>query len=273
MADAVDSKSTGGQPPCEFDSRPGHSAAMTSRSTRFPCIAGTVFYGDTGDLSPSGDPLLANPIPRRLAEALRDLADDSLGELLRDLTKDDQDPEIVGPLLERVKQVLTTDEQVHYVVVQKRPVVSLAPDCIVLTNRRFMVYRPTLLRKVSFEDHVWRDLVDARLQESLLGATLTFQTTVGGVIQINFLPKVQARRAYALCQEMEERVREERRARELEDKRASSGNVVVAGAPSAIASATPDPVQRLKSLKEMMDMGLISAGEYESKRAEILSKM
>jgi len=198
---------------------------------------------------------------------------DSTAQLLRSLTNDEQDPEIVGPLLERVQQVLTTSEQVQYVAVQKRPVVSLAPDCVVLTNRRFMVYRPTLLKQVAFEDYVWRDLVDARLQENLVGATLTFQTTGGKVIQINFLPKVQARRAYAFCQEMEERVREERRARELEDKRAASGSVVVSGAPPAGIATQPDPVQRLKSLKEMMEMGLISAGEYEAKRAEILSKM
>lgn len=120
---------------------------------------------------------------------------DSTAQLLRSLTNDEQDPEVVGPLLERVQQVLTTSEQVQYVAVQKRPVVSLAPDCVVLTNRRFMVYRPTLLKQVAFEDYVWRDLVDARLQESLVGATLTFQTTGGKVIQINFLPKVQARRA------------------------------------------------------------------------------
>ena len=197
----------------------------------------------------------------------------TLKDLLHDLTNDEQDPDTVGPLLERVRQVLTANEQVLYIAVQKRPVVSLAPDCLVLTNRRFLVYRPTILMKVSFENHVWRDLVDARLQESLVGATLTFNTTAGKVVQINFLPKVQARRAYALCQEMEERVREERRARELEDKRAASGSVVVAGAPALGDAVSPDPVQRLKSLKEMMDMGLISPAEYEAKRAEIISRM
>jgi len=34
-----------------------------------------------------------------------------------------------------------------------------------------------------------------------------------------------------------------------------------------------DPVQRLKALKEMFHAGLISASEYETKRAEIISKM
>jgi hypothetical protein len=76
---------------------------------------------------------------------------------------------------------------------------------------------------------------------------------------------------------MEERVREERRARELEDKRAGAGGVVVSGMPASAAVPqglpTSDPVQRLKALKEMYEAGLITAGEYESKRAEIISKM
>jgi hypothetical protein len=32
-------------------------------------------------------------------------------------------------------------------------------------------------------------------------------------------------------------------------------------------------VERLKKLKEMLDAGLISAGEFEAKRAEIVSKI
>ena len=40
------------------------------------------------------------------------------------------------------------------------------------------------------------------------------------------------------------------------------------------AQVTPqDPVERLQKLKEMMDAGLITASEFEAKRAEIISKM
>jgi hypothetical protein len=37
--------------------------------------------------------------------------------------------------------------------------------------------------------------------------------------------------------------------------------------------ASDDRVQRLKDLKQMLDLGLISTQEYEAKRSEILSKM
>jgi hypothetical protein len=42
---------------------------------------------------------------------------------------------------------------------------------------------------------------------------------------------------------------------------------------STDAGAASDPAQRLKALKAMYDSGLITAGEYETKRADIISKM
>lgn len=198
-------------------------------------------------------------------------------DLLRQLTNEEQDPVVVETMLDRVQQILTTGETVIYVAVQKKPVVNLAPECVVLTNRRFIVYRAKLLGQVSFEDHPWRDLQDVKLGENFLGATLTFVRVSGAAVVVDHLPKAQARRLYAHAQEMEERVREERRERELEDKRAAAGGVVLSGLTGggAAAPATPasDPVQRLKTLKEMHDAGLITAGEFEAKRAEIIAKM
>ncbi len=199
-------------------------------------------------------------------------------DAIRTLTKEDQDPAIVETVFDRVKEILTSDENILYVAVQKKPVVNLSPDCAVLTNRRFIVYRPKLLGRVVFEDYVWRDLQEAKLQENVLGSTLSMKATSGHVIALDYLPKKQARRLYAFAQEMEERTREERRARDLEEKRAAAGGVFVAGssvapAPPVTPNAHSDTVQRLKALKEMADAGLISAGEYEAKRAEIISKM
>lgn len=200
-----------------------------------------------------------------------------LSDLARSFSNEDQDPNVVQGVLERVQQILTSDEKILYVAVQKKPVLTITPDSVVLTNRRFILYRPRLLGRVSFEDYPWRDLLDAKLKENVLGSTLSLKTVGDAVVSVDHLPRAQARRLYAFTQEMEERVREERRARELEDKRAAAGGVVVSGMPGAASSTeaggTSDPAQRLKALKEMYDAGLITAGEYEAKRADIISKM
>jgi len=200
-------------------------------------------------------------------------------DALRSFLSEEQDPGIVQSVHARVQEILTSGEKVLYIAVQKKPVLNMAPASVVLTNKRFIAYRPKILGRVSFEDYPWRDLHDARLQENVLGATLAMRTLSGRVVSVDHLPKAQARRLYALSQEMEERVREERRARELEDKRAAAGGVVVTSTPGPSMAAMQqsnvpaDPVQRLKSLKEMLDGGLISPAEYEAKRAEIIAKM
>ena len=156
--------------------------------------------------------------------------------------------------------------------------VSLSPEAVILTNRRFIVYRRTLTRKVKFEDHLWRHLEDARLDEGRMRATLTLQTIKGQKLTIEHLPKEQARKLYAYAQEMEEKSHEERRQRELEDKRAGAGGVVVhtspeSAQPTSSAPATEDPVEKLKKLKDMLEADLITAEEFEAKKADILSTM
>lgn len=77
-------------------------------------------------------------------------------------------------------------------------------------------------------------------------------------------------------QEQEERTAEERRQREIEEKRAAAGGVVI-NTPQGFqggSSSTPqgDSIAAMKQLKDMLDAGLITQGEYESKRQSILSK-
>ena len=180
-------------------------------------------------------------------------------------------------VFKRVSQILTREEEILYIAVQKKPIVNIAPDCVVLTNRRFILYKPKLLGGASFVDYIWRDLHDAQLKEGIMGAVLTMLTVKGRRITVDYLPKAQARRLYAFAQEMEERVREERRKRAMEEQRAAAGGITIQGGPPTISTQAPaapeDPVQKLKQLKEMMDASLITEAEYEAKKAEILSRM
>ena len=201
------------------------------------------------------------------------------GNLLVRFLSEEQDPEVVEQVHPRVQELLTRDEEILYIAVQKFMMGILSnPEAVILTNRRFIVYRRTLTRKVKFEDHLWRHLEDARLDEGRMRATLTLQTIKGQKLTIEHLPKEQARKLYAYAQEMEEKSHEERRQRELEDKRAEAGGVVVhtspeSAQPTSSAPATEDPVEKLKKLKDMLEANLITAEEFEAKKADILSTM
>ena len=187
-----------------------------------------------------------------------------------------QDPKIVEKVSENVSQILTQDEEVRYIAVQKKLVMNVAPICVVLTNRRFIIYKPGILRKVDFEDYIWRNLKDAHLKEGFRGATLTMTTIDGHKIQVEDLPKAQARRLYSLAQELEVNAFEERRERELEEARAKAGGVVVHGSNTASheqPKTQDDIIQKLSQLKKMADSGLITEEEFQSKKADILSEM
>ena len=188
---------------------------------------------------------------------------------------DDQDPGAVTKMVAKAKDLLTSGEQIEYVAVQKKPLVNIAPDGLLLTNKRLMIVRPKLLG-MTFQDYIWRDIGNVHMSEQMLTATITCTVAGGTPLKIDSIPKKQARKIYGIAQEKEERVREERRMRDMEEKRAAAGGITIAApgqVPAAVAPAADDPMAVLGKLKSMLDAGLIQPQEFEAKKAEILGRM
>jgi hypothetical protein len=51
---------------------------------------------------------------------------------------DHTDPDFVSSILQRVSGLLTSGEQVQYIVVQRKPPINVTPDAIVATSRRLI---------------------------------------------------------------------------------------------------------------------------------------
>jgi len=190
------------------------------------------------------------------------------------LLGDDQDAGVVEKVVKKAKELLTRGEQIEYVGVQKKPLINIAPDAILLTNKRLMIVRPKMIG-MTFEDHVWREVADVHMSEQMLSATISCTIVGGKKLEIDCIPKKQARRIYAYAQEVEEKMHDERRTREMEEKRAAAGGVIV-HSPASYAPQQPvadDPMAVLGKLKKMLDAGLIESTEYNSKKAEILGRM
>jgi len=187
---------------------------------------------------------------------------------------DEQDPAAVSKMVAKAKDLLTSGEQIEYIAVQKKPLVNIAPDGVLLTNKRLMIVRPKLLG-MTFQDYIWRDIGDIHMSEQMLTATITCTVAGGTPLKIDSIPKKQARKIYAIAQEKEERVREERRMRDMEEKRAAAGGITIAapGQSTTLAPTADDPMAVLGKLKSMLDAGLIQQQEYEAKKAEILGRM
>lgn len=198
---------------------------------------------------------------------------------LKNLLNEEQNPKDVEKLMGKLTGILMNDEEVEYIAVQKKPAINLSPDCVALTNKRIIFCRPKSLGLgMEFQDYIWRDIADSHLKENIFGSTFSIRTTTNNSNHIDYLPKGQARRLYTFAQEQEEVQNDIRRERELEEKRASAGNVTFAPSTSAspqpnVATYADDPLETLKKLKGLLDIELITEEEYNLKKNEILARM
>lgn len=190
---------------------------------------------------------------------------------------EDQDPDQVAKIYEKLSQLLTAGESVLYIAVQKPLTFDPTPEIVALTNRRFMHYKPDMFGRAKFTDYIWRDMRTVEMEENVWRATLAIHFTDGETIRVDNLIKEQARRLYSIAQQMEENVREEMRLRQMEEKRAEAGGVYLPGSSvsplTGTAAPADEPVQALGKLKQLMEAGLITTEEYETKKKEILARL
>lgn len=187
---------------------------------------------------------------------------------------DNQDPKDIEKVIDKLKGILMNAEELIYIAVQKKPAINISPDYVAITDKRIIFCRPKNLGlSMEFQDFIWRDLKDCNLKENMLGATISIKTIHNLASEIDYLPKAQARKVYAYCQEQEEIQNEIRRQREIEVIKASAGNINLNSQQPEEKPVQEDPVETLSKLKQLMDRFLITREEYEAKKQEILSRM
>ncbi|GAA5092110.1 PH domain-containing protein [Chryseobacterium ginsengisoli] len=206
---------------------------------------------------------------------------------LKKFLNEEQDPKAVEKLLGRINSLLTSQESVEYIAVQKKPILNLSPDCIALTNRRIIFCRPKNFGfSMDFQDYSWVDVAECHIKEGIVGSTFMMKTTRNFTNMMDYLPKNQARKLYQYAQEIEEQMRGVRREKDLETRRASAGGVTVNNATPIITHPqqfqqqqkpllleNEDPFALLQKLKGLMENGIISPEEFEEKKNKILSRV
>ena len=191
------------------------------------------------------------------------------------LCADGQDPAFVGKIATRVKEICTKAEEILYIAVQSKPIANFLPDSVVLTNRRFIVFRPKMLGKMTFVDCLWRDCKDIHMAENMIGATLTLTGTNGHAETLDYIPKAQARMIYRHGQEQEELAFHTRRNMHMEELQAAADKTVInqaigVGSQQPQTSTSIDPVAKLTQLKQLLDSGIIDQSEFDAKKSELL---
>lgn len=215
---------------------------------------------------------------------------------IENFLQDQQDPKAAEKVYSRLKELLPSGEEALYLATQKKPLVNILPDCIVVTTRRVLFFTPANLGlSLKFVDFMWKDVADVNMKEEIIGAVFTIKTTQGAEMGVDYLPKTQARKLYQFSQQCreEERKRIERQTGHIINIPAEQQSApqqqaapvstppvapapapapTPAPAPAPVAEAKPDELtEKLKKLKTLFDNGLISQEEYNQKKMDLLS--
>lgn len=206
---------------------------------------------------------------------------------------DDQDPKTAEKVLGKLRDMLTSGEAIVYLAIQKKPAVTLIPDCIAVTNKRLVFCLPgNLGLTTNFITFTWDDVKEVSFKEEFFGSKFITVPQRGENVAIDYIPKVQARKLYQFSNEQIEKHRELQRNRNFEELKPSSN---LADDPEFASyteiedefvpyiSPTPEPpaavepedevTLKLKKLKNLFEKQLITQEEYESKKADILSHL
>jgi len=201
---------------------------------------------------------------------------------------DEQDPKAVEKVLGKLNDMLTANEELIYLAVQKKPAVNLLPDCIVVSNKRIFYCEPANFGiTMNFKDISWKSIKEVSFKEELFGSKFICVPQHGENIITEYIPKVQARKLYQAAYEQLEGFKEQQRQSDLEDRRAQQpvpaseppvAEVPVSETPVAPVYTPPVPVEepedettlKLRKLKTLYDKQLITQDEYEAKKADIL---
>ena len=206
--------------------------------------------------------------------------------LIEQYLTDDQDPRTAEKILGKLRDMLTSGEAVIYLAIQKKPAVTLIPDCIAVTNKRLIFCIPENLGlTTNYITFTWPEIKEVSFKEEFFGSKFITIPKKGENIAIDFIPKVQARKLSQFCNEQLEKQKtmpgfDERRTglqnENLEDDYASYIEVEGEPSPNISQIQTPDAedelTQKLTKLKMLYEKQLISQEEYESKKAEILAR-
>jgi len=203
--------------------------------------------------------------------------------LIEQYLTDDQDPRTAEKVLGKLRDMLTSGEAVIYLAIQKRPAVTLIPDCIAVTNKRIVFCIPENLGlTTNFITFTWAEVKEVSFREEFFGSKFITIPQRGENVAIDYIPKVQARKLYQFCNEQLEKHRTLPSGPEtalqnenLADDYASYIEVKDEAAPviSPVSDLEDELTQKLKKLKILFEKQLISQEEYERKKADILSQL
>lgn len=229
-------------------------------------------------------------------------------ENLKKILNEDQDPKAIEKITAKLENLLMSNEEVGYIAVQKKPAITVFPDSVVVTNKRIIICKPKNLGlSMEFIDYDWDDVAGTFVKEGILGSDFTFNTKSDLTLNIDYLPKNQARKLYTFAKEQLDALKnpitiqqetietptithEETVEEIIPEEVTHFAEIVPAtqeiptyetyeepkttSSEKKLSELSQDELfEKLQNYKRLLDNGLIMQGEYDSLKKEILSQM
>lgn len=212
--------------------------------------------------------------------------------LIEQYLTDDQDPKTAEKVLGKLRDMLTSGEAIAYLAIQKKPAVTLIPDCIAVTNKRIVFYIPQNLGlTTNFITFAWAEVKEVSFKEEFFGSKFITVPQTGENVVIDYIPRVQARKLFQFCNEQLEKQKNipgkqdfetqkpSQRGQNDEDEYSSYIEIEEESSPfiqtqnTQVSEPEDEVTAKLKKLKTLFEKQLITQEEYESKKADILSNL
>lgn len=212
--------------------------------------------------------------------------------LIDQFLTDEQDPKTVDKVVGKLKDLLSSNEELLYIAVQKRPAVNILPNCIALSNKRIFYCEPANFGiTMNFKDISWKSIKEVSFKEELFGSKFICVPQHGENIVTEYIPKVQARKLYQAVQEQLETYQEELNTAQEEFKKpveemqftpieiveeAEELDIqtpMIEPVPEIVEEPEDEATLKLRKLKTLFDKQLINQEEYEAKKASILDSI
>lgn len=185
---------------------------------------------------------------------------------IENFTNENQDPIAVEKLAKKLNDLMTPGEEFEYIAVQKKPAVNISPDGIAITNKRLIFCRQKNLGlSMDFEDFFWKHVFSCSMKEGLLGADFFVKTVDNRDFSIDYLPKAQARKLYAIANEYKENA--------CQESHSASQKMVEVSVSEPIVEEQDKTAETLQKLKKLYESGLITQQEFENKKNEIINSL
>ena len=215
---------------------------------------------------------------------------------LKKILNEDQDPKAIEKITSKLENLLMSNEEVGYIVVQKKPAITVFPDSIIVTNKRIILCKPKNLGlSMEFMDYDWDDIAGTFVKEGFLGADFSFSTKTDLTHTVEYLPKNQARKLYTFAKEQLDILKNgvetnsnlvANTSVEIEEIQTEEVTDFAEILPVVQDTELEEPIpshekklseftkeelfDKLNNYKKLLDNGLILQGEYDKLKNEIL---